>query len=92
MRHRRLCTICHHPEREAIEEAFLQWRNVRLIAGEFHASGGPTAIYRHARALNLFKKRNLNLRSALELMIEQSEEDFAQRRRPSSKPSAPTHA
>ena len=41
MRHRRVCTICHHPEREAIEEAFLQWRNVRLIAGEFHASGGP---------------------------------------------------
>ncbi|HEY4877676.1 MAG TPA: hypothetical protein VIH97_00995 [Candidatus Acidoferrales bacterium] len=73
MRHRRLCTICHHPERAAIEEAFLQWRNVRLIAGEFHASGGPTAIYRHARALNLFKKRNLNLRSALELMIEHSE-------------------
>jgi hypothetical protein len=73
MRHRRLCTICHHPEREAIEEAFLQWRNVRLIAGEFHASGGPTAIYRHARALNLFKERNLNLRSALELMIEHSE-------------------
>jgi hypothetical protein len=73
MRHRRVCTICHHPEREAIEEAFLQWRNVRLIAGEFHASGGPSAIYRHARALNLFKKRNLNLRSALELMIEYSE-------------------
>jgi len=73
MRHRRLCTICHHPEREAIEEAFLQWRNVRLIAGEFNASGGPSAIYRHARALNLFKKRNLNLRSALELMIEHSE-------------------
>jgi hypothetical protein len=73
MRHRRLCTICHHPEREAIEEAFLQWRNVRLIAREFDASGGATSIYRHARALNLFQKRNLNLRSALELMIEDSE-------------------
>jgi hypothetical protein len=73
MRHRRVCTICHHPEREAIEEAFLQWRNVRLIAGEFHASGGPTAIYRHARALNLFRKRNLTLRTCLEFVIEQSE-------------------
>jgi len=73
MRHRRLCTICHHPEREAIEEAFLQWRTVRLIAREFDASGGATSIYRHARALNLFQKRNLNLRSALELMIEESE-------------------
>ena len=73
MRHGRLCTICPHPEREAIEEAFLQWRSVRLIAHEFHAEGGPSAIYRHARALNLFKKRNLTLRSALEFVIEQSE-------------------
>lgn len=73
MRHRRLCTICHHPEREAIEEAFLQWRTVRLIAHEFDASCGATSIYRHARALNLFKQRNLNLRSALELIIEESQ-------------------
>jgi hypothetical protein len=78
-RHRRVCTICHHPEREAIEEAFLQWQTVRLIAREFDASGGATSIYRHARALNLFKQRNLNLRSALELIIEES-----QRVRPSA--------
>src|ERR1700684_167585 len=73
MRHRRLCTICHHPEREAIEEAFLHWRTVRLIAHEFHASGGATSIDRHARALNLFKERNLNLRFALALIIEESQ-------------------
>ena len=73
MRHRRVCTICHHPEREAIEEAFLQWRNVRLIANEFKATGGATSIYRHARALDLFKKRNLALRTCLEFVIEQSE-------------------
>jgi hypothetical protein len=73
MRHRRVCTICHHPEREAIEEAFLQWRNVRIIANEFKASGGATSIYRHARALDLFKKRNLALRTCLEFVIEQSE-------------------
>jgi hypothetical protein len=73
LRHRRVCTICHHPEREAIEENFLQWRNVRLIAAEFNATGGQTSIYRHARALGLFKKRNLTLRSSLEFVIEQSE-------------------
>jgi hypothetical protein len=73
LRHRRVCTICHHPERESIEEAFLQWRNVRFIANEFKATGGPTSIYRHARALNLFKKRNLTLRTCLEFVIEQSE-------------------
>jgi len=72
-RHERRCTICRHPEREAIEEAFLQWRNVKFIAHEFNAEGGYSAIYRHARALSLFKKRNLTLRSALEFVIEQSE-------------------
>jgi len=71
--HERHCTICHHPERESIEEAFCQWRKVKFIAREFNATGGPTAIYRHARALNLFKKRNLTLRSSLEFVIEQSE-------------------
>lgn len=73
IRHRRVCTICHHPEREAIEESFLQWRSVKLIAREFNATGGATSIYRHARALALFKKRNLTLRTCLEFVIEQSE-------------------
>jgi hypothetical protein len=71
--HERHCTICHHPERESIEEAFCQWRKVKFIAREFNATGGPTAIYRHARALKLFKQRNLTLRSSLEFVIEQSE-------------------
>jgi hypothetical protein len=71
--HERHCTICHHPQRDAIEEAFCQWRNVKFIAREFNATGGPTAIYRHARALSLFKQRNLTLRSSLEFVIEQSE-------------------
>jgi hypothetical protein len=71
--HERHCTICQHPERDAIEEAFCQWRNVKFIAREFNATGGPSAIYRHARALNLFKQRNLTLRSSLEFVIEQSE-------------------
>src|SRR5271156_2085598 len=71
--HERRCTICHHPERESIEEAFCQWRKVKFIAREFNATGGPTAIYRHARALNLFRQRNLTLRSSLEFVIEQSE-------------------
>jgi hypothetical protein len=71
--HKRRCTICHHPEREAIEEAFCQWRNVKFIDHEFNPGGGATAIYRHARALKLFKQRNLTLRSSLEFVIEQSE-------------------
>jgi hypothetical protein len=71
--HQRRCSICRHPEREAIEEAFLQWRRVKSIDLEFKPEGGRTAIYRHARALNLFKQRNLSLRSSLEFVIEQAE-------------------
>ena len=72
-RHKRRCSVCHHPDREALEEAFLQWRNVKYIDREFQPEGGITAIYRHARALKLFKQRNLTLRSSLEFVIEQSE-------------------
>jgi hypothetical protein len=71
--HQRRCSICHHPDRDAIEEAFLQWRRVRNIDSDFKPDGGPTAIYRHARAFNLFKQRNLNLRTALEFVIERAE-------------------
>jgi hypothetical protein len=71
--HQRRCSICRHPDREAIEEAFLQWRRVRNIDLDFKPEGGLTAIYRHARAFNLFKQRNLGLRSALEFVIERAE-------------------
>jgi hypothetical protein len=71
--HERRCSICHHPDREAIEEAFLQWCSVKSIDVDFEPEGGPTAIYRHARAFNLFKQRNLSLRSSLEFVIEQAE-------------------
>jgi len=71
--HKRRCSICHHPDRDAIEEAFLQWCRVKNIDSDFKPDGGPTAIYRHARALNLFKQRNLNLRTALEFVIERAE-------------------
>jgi hypothetical protein len=70
-RHKRLCSICHHPDREAIEEAFLQWCNVRVIQREFEIE--ERAIYRHAHALKLFKQRNLSLRSALEFVIQKAE-------------------
>jgi hypothetical protein len=70
-RHERYCTICRHPDREEIEEAFLQWWNVRIIRREFEIE--ERAIYRHARALKLFKQRNLGLRSALEFVIQEAQ-------------------
>ena len=69
--HKRRCSICHHPDRDAIEEAFLQWRNIRVIERQFKID--ESAIYRHAHALKLFKQRNLSLRSALEFVIQRAE-------------------
>jgi len=71
-RHERRCTICHHPDRDAIEDAFLQWNSARVIVREFEIDGGRTTLYRHAKALKLFKQRNLSLRSALEFVIEEA--------------------
>ncbi len=71
-RHQRLCSICHHPEREAIEEAFLQWRSLWNIQDEFKLPS-RTTIYRHAHALGLFARRGRRLRFALGNIIEKSE-------------------
>ena len=70
--HERRCTICHHPEREAIEEAFLQWRKVSNLQFEFKLPD-RTSLYRHAHAFGLFAQRSRNLRFALEHIIEESE-------------------
>ena len=35
VRHERKCSVCQHPDREAIEEAFLHWHNVAQITEEF---------------------------------------------------------
>jgi hypothetical protein len=70
-RHQRCCSICRHPDRDAIEEAFLQWWNVRVMEREFEID--ESAIYRHAHALKLFKQRNLSLRSALEFVIQEAQ-------------------
>jgi hypothetical protein len=69
--HRRRCSVCRHPEREAIEEAFLDWANVSRLTEEYHLPG-RTAIYRHARALGLDARREGNFRRVLGHIIEKS--------------------
>jgi len=67
--HERHCIICRHPEREDIEEAFLNWHSTANIRFEFKIPS-RTTIYRHACACGLFERRGRNLRAALELIIE----------------------
>ena len=71
-RHKRRCTVCKHPEREAIEEAFLQWRRPGDLRLEFDLPN-RTSIYRHAHTFGLFEKRARNLRHALGAIIEEAE-------------------
>jgi len=69
-RHEYHCTICSHPKREEIEQAFLTWDSPVRIAKNYGVS--RDSVYRHARAVLLFDKRSRNVRSALERIIEKA--------------------
>ena len=71
-RHQRSCSVCAHQQREEIEAAFIGWRSPAAIAEEFGLAD-RASVYRHARALGLFPKRQRNIRAALERIIERAE-------------------
>lgn len=66
--HQRNCKICRHPDRPAIEYDFLHWRSPQMIGREYNLSS--RSVYRHANAVGLLDQRKRNLRSSLELVIE----------------------
>ncbi|HKS80051.1 MAG TPA: hypothetical protein VJR23_00975 [Candidatus Acidoferrales bacterium] len=70
-RHAIKCRICRHSRREEIELAFLRWHSAKHIAFYFNLRDRHS-VYRHARELKLFERRNRNLRAALENLIEKS--------------------
>ena len=72
-RHQRACSICCHVQREEIESAFIGWGSPVAIAVEFGLAD-RASVYRHARALGLFPKRQKNVRAALERIIEKAGE------------------
>jgi hypothetical protein len=71
-RHSRKCLVCNHPEREAIEELFINWHSPRNIRTEFgmYPKLDWFSIYRHARAVGLYEERRKNLRSVFDLVLE----------------------
>src|SRR5580698_4437249 len=69
-RHEYHCTICSHPEREQIEQAFVTWGSLIQIAKKYGVS--RDSVYRHAHALSLLDKRGRNLHSALGRIIERA--------------------
>ena len=69
--HSRRCQICHHPQREEIEDDFVYWGHPGTIVKKFGLRHRAT-LYRHARALKLYQARSWNVRSALEHIIERA--------------------
>jgi hypothetical protein len=72
-RHRRNCTVCSHAKCAEIESDFVSWRSPGAIAQEYGLAD-RSSVYRHARALGLFPKRQRNVRAALERIIEKAGE------------------
>ena len=68
-RHSRRCIICHHPEREAIEEEFVHWRAPWKLSQDYKLNDYRT-VYRHARAAGLLLQRRERLHSALDAFVE----------------------
>ena len=65
--------MCSHGQRNEIESAFVGWRSPATIAEEFGLAD-RASVYRHAHALGLFPKRQRNVRTALERIIEKAGE------------------
>jgi hypothetical protein len=72
-RHSRKCLVCHHPDRDFIEEEFLHWRSPYAIASQFKISD-YRSLYRHARATGILDLRRHNFFSALDSLVEAAEE------------------
>lgn len=69
-RHSRKCQICNHPQRQAIEDDFIDWNRASWIE-ESYGLHGESVIYRHARATGLDVRRRENLRGVVEKVLEE---------------------
>jgi len=70
-RHRSQCSVCSHPQCQEIEREWINWGNTTELSHRYGLS--RDSVYRHMHALNLFRKRQRNLKAALEKMIERTE-------------------
>ena len=67
-RHQSQCSICTHPERESIEDEWVNWGNTTMISERYKVS--RDAVYRHARYRDLYRQRQKNWKGTLEKIIE----------------------
>jgi hypothetical protein len=67
-RHERRCLICRHPERDEIEDEFIQWQHPYDISKAYGLN--ERVVYRHARAVGLYARRTRNVRTALDGVLQ----------------------
>lgn len=72
-RHSRLCSICSHPDRDAIEGDFVRWRKPAEIIEDYNIPN-RYAIYRHAHATGLFQRRRAEMARVLEKQLERADD------------------
>ena len=70
-RHSRKCAICNHPEREAIDQAFLHWATGPSIVNDYKLPS-LSCLYRHVHAVGLWRRRRKTVRSTLHRIIERA--------------------
>lgn len=68
-RHARRCSVCLHPDRDAIEADFLHWRSPKTIAQDYNLPSFDP-IYRHARATGLIQRRKNEVARVIERYLE----------------------
>ena len=68
-RHSRCCSICSHPDRDAIDGEFIRWRSVIKIAEEYGLVD-RSSIDRHAHATGLFSRRTREVARIMEQYLE----------------------
>jgi hypothetical protein len=77
-RHRRKCAVCHHPDREIIEDLFIRWHSPESIVRFYNEDNDNdltwVSIYRHAYAFGLDEIRRRNLRFVFEHLLEQADQ------------------
>jgi hypothetical protein len=72
-RHARKCVICHHLDRELLEQDFLNWHPAGTIAYDYNLRD-TRVVYRHAHATGIYARRMKNVRMVAAHIIEKVED------------------
>jgi len=70
-RHESQCSVCTHPQRQEIEEAWLDWANTSGLAERFRLS--RYSVYRHMHILGLYRERQNRIKRLYEKILERGE-------------------